>query len=403
MAQILIVADDLSGAVDSGVACTVQGLDTVVVLDEAAGDVEADVLALDANTRAMTPDEAATRTARVVHACARGERQILFKKFDSTLRGHIGVEIAAALEAWRSATHRNSAIVLAAPAFPATGRTTIGGQQWLDGVRLEPDLRCTLEAAGLRTGCIGLEMVRSGQLPALLQTNEAGYAALVCDAETDGDLRLIGESAASLRDGAVWAGCAGLARCLPAALDLPRRGPRIVAAPSRKGPVLVVVGSLAGLSRNQAAALSKTNDIAVVTLRPQGLLAGPGTQEWREGHSRIVGALSAGRDVLTVLGAEDRLDNDMAPRLANALACLLGPCWPVIGGLVVTGGETARAMLGEGDVRVLVPVREVEPGVPLALAFTGNSERLPVITKAGAFGDSNTLVRCRNALRNLLT
>ena len=402
MAQILIVADDLSGAVDSGVACAVQGLNTVVVLDEAASDADADVLALDANTRAMTPDEAAARTARVVRAWARGDRQILFKKFDSTLRGHIGVEIAAALQTWRSAAHRNSATVVAAPAFPATGRTTIGGQQWLDGVRLEPDLPCTLEAAGLRTGCIGLEMVRSGQLPALLQTNAAGYAALVCDAETDADLRLIAESAASLRDGAVWAGCAGLARCLPAALDLPRRGSRPVVTPSRKGPVLVVVGSLAGLSRKQAAVLSKRSDIAVVTLRPQGLLAGPGTQEWRGGQSRIVGALSAGRDVLTVLGAEVRLDDDMAPRLANALACLLGPCWQVIGGLVLTGGETARAVLGEAGVRVLVPVHELEPGVPLALASTAYSQRLPVITKAGAFGDSNTLVRCRDALRNLL-
>jgi len=92
LAQILIVADDLSGAADCGIACAVQGLDTVVVLDEAASDADADVLAVDANTRAMMPDEAATKTARVVRAYTRGDRQILFKKFDSTLRGHIGVE-----------------------------------------------------------------------------------------------------------------------------------------------------------------------------------------------------------------------------------------------------------------------------------------------------------------------
>ena len=349
MAQILIVADDLSGAADCGIACAVQGLDTVVVLDEAASDADADVLAVDANTRAMMPDEAATKTARVVRAYTRGDRQILFKKFDSTLRGHIGVEIAAALEAWRSAADRNSAIVVAAPAFPARGRTTIGGQQWLDGVRLEPDLPCMLEAAGLRTGCVGLEAVRSGQLPALLQTNAAGYTAMVCDAETDADLRLIAEAAGSLREGAVWAGCAGLARCLPPALNLPRSGPRAVVSPSRKGPVLVVVGSLAGLSRRQAAVLSETNDVVVVTLRPQGLLAGPGTQEWRDGHDLIVTTLTAGRDVLTVVGAEDRLSDAMAPRLSNALACLLRPCRAAMGGLVLTGGETARAASNRTD------------------------------------------------------
>jgi 4-hydroxythreonine-4-phosphate dehydrogenase len=68
----------------------------------------------------------------------------------------------------------------------------------------------------------------------------------------------------------------------------------------------------------------------------------------------------------------------------------------------LTGGETARAVLGVLGVRFLVPVREVEPGVPLVLAYTRNGERLPVITKAGAFGVSNTLVRCRTALKNLL-
>jgi 4-hydroxythreonine-4-phosphate dehydrogenase len=400
LAQILIVADDLSGAADCGVACAVQGLDTMVVLDEAAGD--ADVLAFDADTRATAPDEAATKTARLVRAYARGDRQILFKKFDSTLRGHIGVEIAAALETWRSVPDRNSAIVVVAPAFPATGRTTIGGRQWLDAVRLEPDLQAMLGGAGLRTGCVGLETLRFGRLPGLLQTNAARYTALVCDAETDADLHLIAQAAASLREGAVWAGCAGLARFLPAALDLPRNGPRAMVAPSRKGPVLVVVGSLAGLSRTQAGVLSATKEVAVVTLSPQGLLGGPGTREWRDGHDRIIDALSAGRDVLTLLGAEDRLSDDMSPRLVNALACLLGPCWSAIGGLVLTGGETARAILGAAGVRFLVPVREVESGVPLALASTANGERLPVITKAGAFGDFNTLVCCRDALRNLL-
>src|SRR5690349_8425823 len=104
-------------------ACAVQVLDTLVVLDEAS--VDAEVLAVDANTRAMAPDEAAVETARLVHKYAREGQQVLFKKFDSTLRGHIGVELAAALEAWKSVANRSSAIAVVAPAFSATGRTTI--------------------------------------------------------------------------------------------------------------------------------------------------------------------------------------------------------------------------------------------------------------------------------------
>jgi uncharacterized protein YgbK (DUF1537 family) len=400
LAQILIVADDLSGAADCGIACAVQGLDTLVVLDEAS--VDAEVLAVDANTRAMAPNEAAVETARLVHKYAREGQQVLFKKFDSTLRGHIGVELAAALEAWRSAVNRSSAIVVVAPAFPTTGRTTIGGRQWLDGVQLEPDLPDILETAGLQTSRVGLEVVRSGRLPGFLQTNGEAATAFVCDAETEADLRSIGEAAASLRERAVWAGSAGLARCLPPALNVPAKRPRAAVPPDRKGPVLVVVGSLAPLSRRQAAVLAATNELAVVTVRPQGLLAGPGAQEWREDQDLVVRALADGRDVLTVLGAEERVQSDMASHLCSALARMLAPCRAAIAALVLTGGETARGVLTAFGMRSLVPIREVEPGVPLALASTENGERLPVITKAGAFGAPDSLVRCRAALRNLL-
>ena len=402
MGHILIVADVLSGAADCGIACAVQGLDTLIALDETAIEADADVLALDANTRIMTPPEAAVETARLVDEYAREGRPVLFKKFDSTLRGHIGVELAAALKAWRSLANRSSAIAVVAPAFPATGRTTIGGRQWLDGVQMEPDLPAMLEGAGLRTSRVGLRVVRSGGLPAFLQTNADASTAFVCDAQTDADLRLIGEAAASLRERAVWAGSAGLARCLPAALTVRTSRPRAALPPARKGPVLVVVGSLAPLSRKQAEVLAATNEIAVVTVRPQGLLAGPGAQEWREDHDLLARALADERDVLTVLGAEERVKEDMAPHLCNALARILATCRAGIGALVLTGGETARGVLTAFGVRFLVPIRELEPGVPLTLASTENRERFPVITKAGAFGDPDSLVRCRAALRNLL-
>ena len=180
------------------------------------------------------------------------------------------------------------------------------------------------------------------------------------------------------------------------------RRPRTAMPPARKGPVLVVVGSLAPLSRRQAAVLAATNELAVVTVRPQGLLAGPGAQEWREDQDLVVRALADGRDVLTVLGAEERVQGEMASHLCSALAKILAPCRAAIAALVLTGGETARAVLRAFGVRFLVPMSEVEAGVPLALASTEDRQLLPVITKAGAFGSPDTLVRCRAALRNLV-
>ena len=84
MPEILIVADDLTGAADSAIACAEYGLDAVVVFD--GFSVDADVVAVDADTRRMTPDRAAEATAKVVGAYS---GQHLFKKVDSTLSGHI--------------------------------------------------------------------------------------------------------------------------------------------------------------------------------------------------------------------------------------------------------------------------------------------------------------------------
>jgi uncharacterized protein YgbK (DUF1537 family) len=57
---------------------------------------------------------------------------------------------------------------------------------------------------------------------------------------------------------------------------------------------------------------------------------------------------------------------------------------------VLTGGETARAVLGARRIRALRLLGEVEPGVPFAMAPDGTL----ICTKAGAFGGPQTLARC---------
>ena len=62
-----------------------------------------------------------------------------------------------------------------------------------------------------------------------------------------------------------------------------------------------------------------------------------------------------------------------------------------VGTLVLTGGETARAVLTTAGVSRLVVTGELEPGVVRAHVPELD---LDVVTKAGAFGDPDALVRC---------
>jgi uncharacterized protein YgbK (DUF1537 family) len=101
-----------------------------------------------------------------------------------------------------------------------------------------------------------------------------------------------------------------------------------------------------------------------------------------------------------MLGTEDKLKIDAGRLLSSALAQMIVPHYNKVGALVITGGETARLVLQTWGVTGLRLVKELEPGLPFSITENW-TRRLPVITKAGDFGNSQTLVHCRQFLREL--
>ena len=334
--RALILADDLTGAADCAAQALRHGLTAAVALRPAAG-VDADVLALDLDTRRGGARDAyaATRDA------ARGGAPLLYVKLDSLLRGHVGAALDGALDG----AGADTAVV--APAFPAQGRTTVGGRQLVDG-EVVGDLLETLREQTARE----VTHVRDGALdrPGLL----------VCDAEDDDDLARI---AAARPAGAVWAGSAGLAGALFRGLE-PGGGAPPAAAPG--GPALVVVGTQAAAAQLEAL-LGRPGCV--------GIPAGP-----RMGEEARA-ALARGEDA--VLYGEAAAGADLTRAVEHAA------------GLVLTGGETARAVCDRVGVTAIELIREIEPGVPL-----GRAGDLGIVTKAGAFGDPGTLSRAVDAIRS---
>jgi 4-hydroxythreonine-4-phosphate dehydrogenase len=111
----------------------------------------------------------------------------------------------------------------------------------------------------------------------------------------------------------------------------------------------------------------------------------------------IGSALRMGNDVLVSVDplASDRENVDVVRSLGQALQ----PLASEVGAVMLTGGETATQVLRGWGMRALNLLEEIEPGVPLAT--TVGSRALPVVTKAGAFGDPGTLVRARARLREM--
>jgi uncharacterized protein YgbK (DUF1537 family) len=358
---VRIITDDFTSALD-GTACFAElGWDTAV-LTRPDSSVVAAVTSLDTDTR----EHAQEQDRDLVSACAHVWRDadVLVLQIDSTLRGRVARDCLAA----RAGSAR--ARLLIAPAFPAAGRTTKGGHVLVDGVPVhetefgrDPTLPVTESAipALFAKHGVAVAVARDADDVGRLL---ASHDTLVVDARTEADLDALVARLAGRRD-LLWAGSTGLLRALARTLPTPSEGARRVDVPRSDHP-WVVVGSLNPRARCQL-------EVA---------------RERRQAHVLATDArrlhMPAARAALA----------DIVQQVVRAVAG--GAC----DGLVVTGGETALRIVDALPALTLRVCREVLPGVPLVeIRLPGAS--LPMITKAGGFGEDDALVTCIDALRQL--
>ncbi|MGE4222331.1 MAG: four-carbon acid sugar kinase family protein [Vicinamibacterales bacterium] len=403
-ARWLILADDLTGAADAAVAFARRGFDTAVRWGEpSSGDVA--VQALDLGSRTVGAAEAAARHGDAVRRW-HPPGQSLFKKIDSTLRGQPAAEMAALSAALRAQGRPSWGLL--APANPAMRRTTRDGRVFVDAVPLEDtgiwqrehtypsaDLAAVVRSAGLHAIRLPLATVRADDaavrdaVAAAERANRETGTVLVADAATDADL---GRLVAAARDCApgFWIGTAGLAQALAAAAPARPAAPLALDATSRG--TLVAVGTLAPVSRQAAQRLAVRDGRDLVRI---------GLDDVADAAvAAAVGErLGRGETVVALLDGPEVSGRPIDPRYARRFAEALAPALERIGALVVTGGDTAAAVLGRARVHGIRLLDEVEPGI--ALGLTQGAIEVPVVTKPGAFGDPDSLVRCLDTLSRL--
>jgi uncharacterized protein YgbK (DUF1537 family) len=396
--RLLIIADDLSGAADCAVGFAGQ-CPARVWLDSAIGCLPPGITALDLDTRRLSPSQAGTVQQAVLAQPALAACP-LYKKIDSTLRGNVVSEVTALLD-------RGMALV--APAFPAMGRTTRGGVQWLgeapvsesdvwanEGLSGSADLVAVFSAQGLRVACLSRLALAQPNLQQVLREHcTGGTQVLVCDALYEEDLVHLAKASAPLWAQLFWVGSAGLARHLAPQWPLPPVS-ALARPASLRGPVLTVVGSMSVHAQGQAEHLAGETGPFRLQLPPGLLLADEAQAQRDHWAAQLTHALATGQDVLVNLVQEGR-DPAQGPALAHALAALLKGPLAHAGCLIATGGETARAVLSHAGINALELQAELSPGVACAVARHGDRP-LTVITKAGGFGQPATL---HNAWRHV--
>jgi len=390
--QVAIVADDLTGALDVAGPFAGRGQRTVVAVDEracvAARFEGATVVSINATSRHLPAARAAALVEDVVARLCPADAPILIKKIDSTLRGNVVAETLAMLKA----SGRRNAIV--APAFPAQGRTMLGAMVHVRGEPL-PATQFARDAlsppplepldAVFRTAAPGAHVVRVPAGAAIeVRAGEGAPAIHIVDSAADADLdHAVRALQAHLRE-CVLVGSAGIAAavarvCMPSTQARPR--PRLT------GDVLIAVGSRAEQSAAQVAALARSAGVSLFA-------ASNGVVDAQ--------AMLMDRSPVQVLRATPDAQGREGEAAAVARSLAHGVVARLRGrpvdALLATGGDTAIAILHALSCVSLEVMGDLVPGIPYArLELDGRP--LLLLTKAGGFGDADTMVQVVELLR----
>jgi uncharacterized protein YgbK (DUF1537 family) len=387
-----IVADDLSGAADCAAAFVPVAGPVPLFL----GSVEAaSRMAVDTDSRAMGEADATAATTRTFEQVARSglAHDLVYKKIDSTLRGHVGAELNAAL---RAVPQFTGAVV--APSFPQQGRTLAGGKVRIHGQAPDAaghcaDLMSMLESAALRPALLSPRGEGPDRLARRIRDAlEGGAHAVAVDAADGHDLAQLASALRSPEMTRVLvAGSAGLARALAAHVEsgLTQSCAQEQAAARATGPVVAVVGSFSKASAAQVLEVEQSGDAQVIRLDAEQWRDERHSSLRRDAFDRAGEILSSGRNLLIAVGGE--VVQPFSRSLVRAMARAAAPLLQQAGTCVLTGGDTARAMFNELGVDRLDVCGEFEPGISLVRA--GVLPATGFVLKAGGFGDALAMRR----------
>ncbi len=384
--RVLIVADDLTGAMDSAGPFATLGVETWVVAVpmrcDPASLKSAGVVSVNTDTRHLPGPQAAARVHEIVRHLGVDGFDIVVKKIDSTLRGNVVTETLALLDL----SGRREAVVAAA--FPAQGRTVRGGIVYVDG---KPLAQTDFAQDALSPPPLApLQQVFAAAKPGFRVTAAApsdafaaGTDIWIADSESDADLMRIVETLASRMNAVLMVGSAGLTRALARVCfdgHPAPSGPQQVT-----GTIVFAVGSRAARSAEQVEALAGEPETKVLRA-PNGRLQ---CAEIPVARNLVLKATAddAGRE-----GDAEQVAADLARHAIEIAHRARAQA------LVVTGGDTAIAILTASNNPALQVLGDLMPGIPYARI---RLEGAPIwlVTKAGGFGARDTFRDIARRLR----
>lgn len=340
-----ILADDLTGALDTGTPFVQNGLKVAVAvcckgLDKAIA-TNPDVLVVNTASRALSPQEAASRVSDIASRLKAHSPDLVMKKIDSRLKGNVAAETLAVADA----LGRRRIVIC--PAIPDQQRLTRDGHVVGRGV----DQPISITALFGQT------------------------SVTICDAESAADLDRIADTQDWQNGLAV--GARGLGLALAKRIGTGAIGSAQASTLTLTEQTLFAFGSRDPITVSQMNRLDRQDRLAVLADAPHGQL------DDLDAPLRLPALLRCTGDI--------REDGTMvAERFAEGVRKVVATSH--IEMLMMGGGDTALAVLTALGIDVLLPMGEVEPGIPWFEVTLQDGKGLRCAVKSGGFGTVDSLI-----------
>jgi D-threonate/D-erythronate kinase len=419
--KVGIIADDLTGANDTGVQFARKGYNTSVLMSEDDTiQTDLDVIVIDTDSRDLSPEDAYRRVKDTCEFMKRLKPEINYKKIDSTMRGNIPAELDGVYDSLKPD------FVIVAPGYPKNNRKVENGVIYIHNKPLhetefanDPKSPITdsnvvdilIKGTKYNVGLISRDDMKEGmdyiaKKMALFHKNKTPY--LVFDSATEEELAKIVKVVQMTGYKVVWSGSAGLANHL--LKDAPSKHQvGNTEVPKNSLPVLMVVGSVNKNSRRQLEVVLSEDDVKGIMLYSHQVIA--------DEHSLMEETLRVMNDVEQAIKNNKHIvlyssGNPEEVELANQIGVGLGltpkmvseKISEVLGQLTstiinnyeidrlfLTGGDTAKKVCNSLGIVEFKLRDEVEVGVPIGIL--PYDREILTITKAGGFGSELSLLQ----------
>ena len=403
MSRFIILADDVTGACDTGVKFVPFGYRTDAWFTWEPYDPAADAAqatAVSTNTRALPPEEAKAVIRKLLSAFKDRKDLVFYKKTDSLLRGNAGAEIEAMLE------DDPAAVAILCPALPDQGRSVTDGAicaTLADGTAMRlPVADAVASSSEGSVAPLPLAVIRKGH-EAMREAVENAFARGVrffaADADGEEDLETIASFTMPGRP-VIFAGSAGLAKAL-AKKDAHGTSAQSEEKNDSTERVLCVVWSISPSAISQLAAVRTAGEADVFPFAKEYLQ--DGAQECEADVRRILRS-GAGVLVLTTADAwEGRsipvTENTSGTAITDAFARITEGILKGSGikRLFLTGGETAASFFALAGIDHAQIVSEPISGM-VSMNVKAYGRTILAVTKSGSFGNAEAIVNIAKIL-----